>query len=135
MQNPLIDHSAERDGVGDLRNCDERERRSKEPGKRWGTEACKNGNTPGPEHPYDRKVDIHNNDILNYRIFYHATQTATPVYPKPAEYYDLNGTLWREIPNPPDLRFCVSDYTQPCPEGWALGETEQSVRPADLLRV
>ena len=123
VQNPLIDHSAERDSVGGLRNCDTNANAGrKSQGKRWGTEACKAGTNPGPEHPYDRKVDVHNNDIINYRIFYHATQTATPVYPKPAEYYDLNGTLWREIPNPPDLKYCVSDYTQPCPEGWALGD-------------
>jgi hypothetical protein len=123
VQNPLIDHAEERDSVGGLRNCDADANAGRShQGKRWGTESCKDGTTPGPAHPYDRKVDIHNNDIINYRIFYHATQTAQPVFPKPDEYYDLNGTLWREIPDPPDLRFCVSDYSQPCPEGWALDD-------------
>ena len=73
------------------------------------------------DHPYDRRVDIHNNDIVNYRIFYHATQTAYPVYPEPDMYWDLNGTLWREIPHPPDLRYCVSDYSFDCPDGWDYG--------------
>lgn len=75
VQNPLIDHSIERDSVGGLRNCDSTANAGRAfQGKRWGTESCKDGVAPGPEHSYDRRVDIHNNDIINYRIYYHATQ-------------------------------------------------------------
>lgn len=71
----------------------------------------------------DRSVDIHNNDIINYRIFYYAYPAAPPTYPFPDQYIDQNGTRWLEIPHPPDLKVCESDYTQPCPEGWDYQES------------
>jgi hypothetical protein len=74
--------------------------------------------TPGYD-PGTRGVNSeHNNDIMNYRIFYNATQPPPAIYPVPDSFYDLNGTLWLEIPHPPDLKRCVADYTQPCPAGW-----------------
>ena len=70
----------------------------------------------------DRSQDIQGNDIINYRIFYFATPKAPPVYPPPDSYIDQRGIEWLEIPHPPGLRSCRTDYSQPCPEGWQYRE-------------
>jgi hypothetical protein len=70
----------------------------------------------------DRSLDVHNNDIINYRIFYLSTPAAPPVWPEPATFTDKHGYKWTEVPHPPDLRTCTTDYTQPCPEGWLYHE-------------
>ena len=70
----------------------------------------------------DRSADVHKNDIINYRIFYIATPAAPAVWPEPEMYIDKNGYTWTEVPHPPDLRTCRTDYTQPCPEDWVYHE-------------
>lgn len=70
----------------------------------------------------DRSHDIRGNAIINYRIFYFATPKAPLVYPPPDSYVDQNGVEWLEIPHPPDLRSCRTDYFQPCPDGWQYHE-------------
>ena len=70
----------------------------------------------------DRSVDVHNNDIINYRIFYLSTPPAPPVSPEPPSFVDKNGHKWIEVPHPPDLSTCATDYTQACPEGWSYHE-------------
>ena len=70
----------------------------------------------------DRTADIRANDIVNYRIFYYATPAAPPLNPAPDSWVDQNGTEWLEVPHPPQLRHCETDYSEPCPEGWRYHE-------------
>eukprot|EP01049_Picozoa_sp_SAG25_P001665 SAG25_NODE_78_length_16848_cov_6.662189_5_plen_3067_part_00 len=73
-------------------------------------------------NPLVLRPDVERNSIINYRIFYTATPSAPLVHPAPSIYVDQNGTGWLEVPHPPNLRRCETDYSAACPSDWDYSE-------------